>query len=74
MSGLETKHSEVAEVPSHQQNNDNDARVLHNLGYNQELTVSALSPVCTLHILLTKSAQVRAFVKSGFHDNRHGNL
>jgi hypothetical protein len=46
MSTLETKNSEVAEVPSHQQSDDNDARVLHGLGYNQELTVSAVISGC----------------------------
>lgn len=54
MSGLGTKHSDVAEVPSHQQSDDNDARVLHGLGYNQELTVSAVLSDCTPNLLLTE--------------------
>ena len=54
MSGTETKHSEVAEVPSHQQNDDNDARVLHGLGYDQELTVSAVIIGYTPRSLLTE--------------------
>ena len=54
MSGLETKHSEVAQVPSHQQNDDNDARVLHGLGYNQELTVSAVRTSYTPKPLLNE--------------------
>ena len=74
MTGLETKHSEVAEVHSHQQNDDSDARVLHALGYNQELTVSAVLSGCTSSVSLTELAQVRTLVKSGFDDNRHGYL
>ena len=54
MSGLETKHSEVAEVPSHQQSDDNDARALHGLGYNQELTVSAVMSDRTPDLMLTR--------------------
>lgn len=54
MSGLETKHSEVAEVPSHQQIDYNDARVLHGLGYNQELTVSATMYDYNPNFLLTQ--------------------
>ena len=54
MSGLGTKHSEVAEVPSHQQNDDNDAQIPHGLGYDQELTVSAVISGYTLTPLLTE--------------------
>jgi hypothetical protein len=40
MTEHEMKQSEVAEVSAHQQSDDNDARVLHSLGYKQQLTVS----------------------------------
>jgi hypothetical protein len=54
MSGLETKHSEAAEVPSHQQSDENDARVLHGLGYNQELSVSAATSSGAPYLVLTE--------------------
>ena len=54
MTELETKHSEVAEVPTHQQSDENDARVLHGLGYNQELSVSAVTTYCTPNFVLTE--------------------
>lgn len=75
MSGLETKHNEVTEVPSHQQSDENDARVLHALGYNQGLRVSTVTSGCTPKLYADEIlAQVRAVVKLGFDDNGHGYL
>jgi hypothetical protein len=37
MDQYEMSHSKGAEIPSYQQTDENDARVLQNLGYKQQL-------------------------------------
>jgi len=79
MSGPETKHSQVAEVLSHQQSDDDDARVLHSLGYNQQLSVGCVAAdpdrMCTPFFYANrKLAQIWSVLKLGLDDNSHGNL